>query len=57
MPQQGTPAHGTRQLDPQAVGAAPMRIVYEDPERCMGICESLLFTIEDATPTLPYLDE
>ena len=36
---------------------APVRIVYEDPLRCIGTCENVVFTVEDADPTLPYLEE
>jgi hypothetical protein len=32
-------------------------MVYEDALRCIGVCENVVFTVEDAEPTLQYLDE
>jgi hypothetical protein len=44
-------------LDVQTPTPAPVRIAYEDSLRCIGVCENVVFTVEDVEPTLQYLDE
>ncbi|HEY6559193.1 MAG TPA: hypothetical protein VI072_18040 [Polyangiaceae bacterium] len=55
MPPDGKPEDGTWKLD--AFAGDGVRIVYEDAARCIGVCENVIFTIEDAEPPLEYLDE
>ena len=57
MPEERRTADDTRTLDVETPQRPPVRIAYEDSVRCIGVCENVVFTVEDAEPTLQYLDE